>query len=155
MRGLVAGGSEKLRRGSSGVPAAATPAQQRAGGFQALKRLIWIHFGPFHRCLSRELVYAESRKAILSTQRGLRALESSLPVGAVEEVGGLNARVSLSLAMATFSQAMKKRKEALNRALLSGDGQVLHSPEAYNSWLQAHNTLFVSLSIGRGVDRTP
>lgn len=70
------------------------------------------------RCLSRHLAYAESCKATRGKQRG------GVSSGASGEPGGLGARVSLSLALATFSQAMKRRKE------------VLHSPEAYHAWLQ-------------------
>eukprot|EP00913_Durusdinium_trenchii_P030844 g28888.t1 len=71
------------------------------------------------RCLRRQLAYAESCKAtICGAQRGAR--DGSGPNGP----GGLGARVSLSLALATFSQGIKRRHE------------VLHSPEAYNAWLQ-------------------
>lgn len=69
------------------------------------------------RCLSRHLAYAESCKATRGKQGGGAS-------GGASEPGGLGARVSLSLALATFSQAMKRRKE------------VLHSPEAYHAWLQ-------------------
>eukprot|EP00435_Cladocopium_sp_Y103_P070098 s735_g34.t1 len=75
------------------------------------------------RCLSRHLAYAESCKATRGKQRG------GVSSGASGEPGGLGARVSLSLALATFSQAMKRRKE------------VLHSPEAYHAWLQERRHL--------------
>ncbi|CAJ1446897.1 unnamed protein product [Effrenium voratum] len=62
--------------------------------------------------LNRELAYTHSRKAAVERGRGS------------DGFGPLGAKVSLSLALATFSQAMRKRQE------------VLHSPEAYHGWLQ-------------------
>eukprot|EP00434_Breviolum_minutum_P033847 symbB.v1.2.029948.t1/scaffold3326.1/size58984/1 len=67
--------------------------------------------------------WIELRSVRCIAQDGARSLRRTGEVVGAPGAG-LGAGVSLSLALATFSQAMKRRKE------------VLHSPEAYHTWLQ-------------------